>query len=120
MDVVANGTNCSNAQAPQYAAILTKMGATNVASAQRPSHGPPTSPPGLPTRGGSAAWAPTPRSRSSTSGASAGPRRIVAAGEVTLPVGSNTTTGGTHPAGASALIVADGIVQYLKSPGPLV
>ncbi len=30
MDIVANGTNCSNAQAPQYAAILTKMGATNV------------------------------------------------------------------------------------------
>lgn len=42
-----------------------------------------------------------------------------AAGEIVEPCGDNTTTGGTHPAGALALLISDGIKQYLTNPGPL-
>ena len=45
---------------------------------------------------------------------------VFAAGEDTEPNGSNTQTGGTHPAAVTAHAAAEGIIQYLASPGPLV
>jgi gluconate 2-dehydrogenase alpha chain len=45
---------------------------------------------------------------------------VFAAGEDTEPIGSNTQTGGTHPAAVTAHAAAEGITQYLASPGPLV
>jgi gluconate 2-dehydrogenase alpha chain len=44
---------------------------------------------------------------------------VFAGGEVTDTVGSNTS-GGSHAAGASAYVHAEGISKYLESPGPLV
>jgi gluconate 2-dehydrogenase alpha chain len=49
-----------------------------------------------------------------------GATNVFAAGEDTEPIGSNTQTGGTHPAAVTAGVCADGIQKYLQSPGPLV
>jgi gluconate 2-dehydrogenase alpha chain len=120
MDHIANGTNCSNDQAPTYGTILTKMGAANVT----------VSNPAVPlsahinswsahTRGGARIGVDPNVSVFNKWGQCWVAQNLFAAGEITLPTGDNTTTGGTHPAGASALIVADGIKQYLSSPGLL-
>ena len=45
---------------------------------------------------------------------------LFAAGEITMPTGDNTTTGGTHPAGPGSYVAAEGIKRYLQTPGPLV
>ncbi len=45
---------------------------------------------------------------------------LFAAGEVTDPVGDNTTVGGTHPAGTASYVAAEGIINHLQSPGMLV
>ncbi len=45
---------------------------------------------------------------------------LFAAGEVCHPTGDNTTTGGTHPAGPTSYVAAEGIKKYLQSPGDLV
>jgi gluconate 2-dehydrogenase alpha chain len=121
MDVVANGTNCSNDQAAAYEAILTKMGATNVslgaAATPLSSHITNWS---AHTRGGARMGTSPSTSVFNAWGQHWTAVNLFAAGEITLPNGDNVTTGGTHPAGASALIVADGIKQYLKSPDALV
>jgi gluconate 2-dehydrogenase alpha chain len=49
-----------------------------------------------------------------------GPINVFVAGEDTEPVGSNEQTGGTHPAAVTAHAAAEGILQYLKTPGSLV
>jgi gluconate 2-dehydrogenase alpha chain len=120
MDVVANGTNCSNDQAAAYEAILTKMGATNVTlgavSAPLSSHITNWS---AHTRGGARIGTDPSTSVFNAWGQHWNAVNLFAAGEITLPNGDNVTTGGTHPAGASALIVADGIKQYLATPGAL-
>jgi hypothetical protein len=41
---------------------------------------------------------------------------LFAVGEVSEPTGSNTTTGGTHPASAGAYVAAEGIKKYLQNP----
>jgi hypothetical protein len=45
---------------------------------------------------------------------------VFAAGEMTLPNGSETQTGGTHPDAMSYYMAAEGIQMYLANPGPLV
>lgn len=47
-------------------------------------------------------------------------QNFFAGGEITDTTGDNTTTGGTHPMSAQVYVVAEGIEQYLKSPGSLV
>lgn len=47
-------------------------------------------------------------------------QNLFAAGEVCHPTGDNTTTGGTHPAGPTSYVAAEGIKKYLQSPGDLV
>lgn len=47
-------------------------------------------------------------------------QNLFAAGEVCHPTGDNTTTGGTHPAGPTSYVAAEGIKKYLQSPGELV
>jgi gluconate 2-dehydrogenase alpha chain len=49
-----------------------------------------------------------------------GPNNLFVAGEDTIPIGSNEQTGGTHPAAVTAHAAAEGILQYIKTPGPLV
>jgi gluconate 2-dehydrogenase alpha chain len=121
LDQIANGTNCSNAQAAAYAAILTKMGATNVSSSAvqvpQSTHLQNWS---AHTRGGCRIGTDDTVSAFNMYGEQWNSPNLFAAGEITLPNGDNTTTGGTHPAGASALLVAEGIQMYLKSPSGLI
>ena len=120
LDHIANGTNCSNVQAAAYAAILTKMGASNVTTTavQTPlsvhvqnwsAH----------TRCGARIGVDPATSVFNKWGQTWGSQNLFATGEIVHPAGDNTTTGGTHPAGALALICAEGVQKYLKSPGLL-
>ncbi len=120
LDIGMNTVNCSNYLAPKYAEILTKMGASNVKT------GDPVT-----TETHASTW-----SHHIRGGARIGTdpnisvfnkwqqcwtsENLFAAGEITEPTGSNTTTGGTHPAGAGSYVAAEGIKKYLASPGPLV
>ena len=121
LDNIPNGTNCSNDQAPLYQAILQKMGATNVTLGS----------PAVPgtshitsftnhTRGGIRMGSDPTLSVFNKYGQSWTNQNFFAAGESVEPVGDNTTTGGTHPAGALALFIADGIKKYLTGPSFLV
>ena len=120
LDWGMNTVKCANYLAPKYADILTKMGASNVKTN-----------PAVSTESHTATWPAHIRG-----GARIGTdpnvsvfnkyqqcwtsENLFAAGEVTHPTGSNTTTGGTHPAGANSYVAAEGIKKYLLSPGPLV
>jgi gluconate 2-dehydrogenase alpha chain len=117
-----NGTKCSNDQAPLYQAILQKMGATNI-TLSAPAD--PTKPAQITswsnhTRGGLRIGTDKTLSAMNKWGESWTAENLFAAGEGLVPVGDNTTTGGTHPVGAMAFLNADGIKKYLASPGPLV
>ncbi len=121
LDNVANGTNCANDQASLYEAILNKMGASNVTVAQ------PATPLSAHvtswshhTRGGARIGSDPTVSVFNKWGQCWTSENLFAAGEIVEPVGSCTETGGTHPAGALALMTADGIKKYLASPGSLV
>jgi len=120
LDNLANGTNCANDQAPLYEAILNKMGASNVTVAQ------PAAPLSVHvnnwshhTRGGARIGTDPTLSVFNKWGQCWTSQNLFAVGEITEPVGSCTETGGTHPAGALALLTADGIQKYLASPGLL-
>jgi gluconate 2-dehydrogenase alpha chain len=120
LDYGTNYIKCANTLAPKYAELLTKMGATNVT----------TSDP-VTTESHATSW-----SAHIRGGARIGTdptisvfnkwqqcwtsENLFAAGEITEPTGDNTTTGGTHPAGAGSYVAAEGIKKYLASPGPLV
>lgn len=120
LDFGMNTVNCANYLAPKYAEILTKMGASNVKTN-----------PGVSTESHLATWPAHIRggARIGTDPAVSvfnkwqqcwTSENLFAAGEVTEPTGSNTTTGGTHPAGAGSYVAAEGIKKYLQSSGPLV
>jgi gluconate 2-dehydrogenase alpha chain len=120
LDWGMNGVKCSNYLAPKYADILTKMGASNVKVndpvsteshvATWPAH----------IRGGAKIGTDPKISVFNKWQQCWTSENLFAAGEVTEPTGSNTTTGGTHPAGAGSYVAAEGIKKYLQNPGPLV
>lgn len=115
-----NTVNCANYLAPKYAEILTKMGASNVKindPVSTESHT-PTWPAHI--RGGARIGSDPTISVFNKWQQCWTSENLFAAGEATEPTGSNTTTGGTHPAGAGSYVAAEGIKKYLQSPGPLV
>ena len=115
-----NNVKCANYLAPRYEDILTKMGATNVkvnAPVTTESH---TSTWPAHIRGGARIGSDPNLSVFNKWQQCWTSENLFAAGEVTHPTGSNTTTGGTHPAGANSYVAAEGIKKYLQSPGPLV
>ncbi len=119
MDWGMNATNCSNYMAPKFADILTKMGATNVTVSA-----PVTTESHTPTwlahiRGGARIGIDPTVSVFNKWQQCWTCENLFAAGEVTEPTGSNTTIGGTHPAGAGSYVAAEGIINYLKNPGML-
>ncbi|MCW3994834.1 MAG: hypothetical protein NWE98_01630 [Candidatus Bathyarchaeota archaeon] len=120
MDWGMNTVKCANYLAPKYAEILTKMGATNVTTSANVTTESHTATWPAHIRGGARAG-----SDQSTSVFNKWQQcwtceNLFAAGEATDATGSNTTTGGTHPAGAASYVAAEGIKKYLQSPGPLV
>ena len=121
IDYTGHGVKSSNYTAPLYAPILTKMGASNVTVGNAAVAGtaPPTSW-NIHIRGGARIG-----SNSSTSVFNKWHQswtvpNLFAGGEITDTVGGNDDTSGTHVAGTATLVAAEGIMQYLKSPGPLV
>ena len=115
-----NTVNCANYLAPKYADIMTKMGASNVktnAVVTTESHT-QTWPAHI--RGGARIGTDPNVSVFNKYQQCWTSENLFAAGEITHPTGSNTTTGGTHPAGANSYVAAEGIKKYLLSPGPLV
>ena len=119
MDWGMNSVKAANYLAPKYAEILEKMGASNVQITDPVS-----------TESHMFAWPAHIRG-----GARIGnnpaisvfnkwhqcwtSQNLFAAGEVCHPTGDNTTTGGTHPAGPTSYVAAEGIKKYLQSPGEL-
>ncbi len=119
LDWGINTVNCANYLAPKYAEILTKMGASNVKvsdSVNQESH---TSTWPAHIRGGARIGTDPNISVFNKWQQCWTCENLFAAGEITEPTGDNTTTGGTHPAGAGSYVAAEGIIKYLQSPGPL-
>lgn len=119
IDYGVNTTKCANYLAPKFADILTTMGASNVKVSDPinqihtwtwPAH----------IRGGARIGSDPNTSVFNKWQQCWTCENLFAAGEVTAPVGDNTTTGGTHPAGAMSYVAVDGIKKYLQTPGPLV
>ncbi len=115
-----NYLKCANYLAPKYADILTKMGASNVTvsnTVANPAHATSWS---HHIRGGARIGSDPTTSVFNKWQQCWTSENLFAAGEITEPTGDNTTTGGTHPAGAGSYVAAEGIKKYLQSPGPLV
>jgi gluconate 2-dehydrogenase alpha chain len=119
IDYGVNTTKCANYLAPKFADIITKMGASNVKTSDNvneihtftwPAH----------IRGGARIGSDQNTSVFNKWQQCWTSQNLFAAGEVTVPVGDNTTTGGTHPAGAMSYVAVEGIKKYLQNPGPLV
>jgi gluconate 2-dehydrogenase alpha chain len=119
IDYGVNTTKCANYLAPKFADILTKMGASNVKVSDPvneihtftwPAH----------IRGGARIGSDKNTSVFNKWQQCWTSPNLFAAGEVTVPVGDNTTTGGTHPAGAMSYVAAEGIKKYLQNPSALV
>lgn len=120
LDWGLNNVKCANYLAPKYAEILTKMGASNVKTNDPVTNESHTATWPAHIRGGARIGADTSNSVFNKWQQCWTSENLFAAGEVTHPTGSNTTTGGTHPAGANNYIAAEGIKKYLQSAGPLV
>lgn len=120
LDWGMNTVNCANYLAPMYATILTKMGASNVTTSPSVTTESHTSTWPAHMRGGARIGADPTVSVFNKYQQCWTCENLFAAGEATEPTGSNTTIGGTHPAGAGSYVAAESIIRYLQSPGPLV
>lgn len=121
IDYSPNGTNASNDSVRLWSPVVEKMGVTITTGAAAVAGSTHETAFGIHIRGGirigaSASLSALNQWQQIWSGAI----NVFAAGEDTEPVGSNEQTGGTHPAAVTSHAAAEGIMQYLKSPGPLV
>jgi gluconate 2-dehydrogenase alpha chain len=120
LDYGLNTVKAANYLAPFYAEILKKMGASNVTVSDPVSY--ETHAVSYPAhiRGGARIGSDPALSVFNKWQQCWASENFFGAGEVTEPTGSNTTVGGTHPAGAGSYVAAEGIKKYLQTPGPLV
>jgi gluconate 2-dehydrogenase alpha chain len=120
LDYGTNYIKCANNLAPKYAELLTKMGATNVTTSDPVTTETHASSWSAHIRGGARIGTDPTISVFNKWQQCWTSENLFAAGEITEPTGDNTTTGGTHPAGAGSYVAAEGIKKYLASPGMLV
>jgi gluconate 2-dehydrogenase alpha chain len=114
-----NDINCSNYLAPKFAAILTKMGASNVTTSPMASTPSQNYAWQAHMRGGARLGVDPSTSVFNKWQQCWTSQNLFAAGEICNTTGDNTTAG-THAIGPTAYVAAEGIQMYLKSPGPLV
>lgn len=121
LDVSKNYFECANYMAPQFEEILINAGASNV-QVSNPVSGENQHIHAWPAhiRGGARIGTDPAISVFNKWQQCWTCENLFAAGEITEPMGDNTTTGGTHPAGPGSYVAAEGIKRYLQSPGPLV
>jgi len=120
LDWGMNTVNCANYLAPMYANILRRMGATNVQVSDPVNTESHVSTWPHHIRGGARIGSDPNTSVFNKWYQCWTSENLFAAGEITMPTGDNTTTGGTHPAGPGSYVAAEGIKRYLQTPGPLV
>ena len=120
-DYAPNSANASNDSVRLWTPVVEKMGVTiTTGAAVSPGTTHETSW-GIHIRGGIRIGNdPTTSALNRWQQIWSGATNVFSAGEDTEPIGSNTQTGGTHPAAVTAHAAADGIKMYLASPGPLV
>jgi gluconate 2-dehydrogenase alpha chain len=120
-DYAPNAANASNDAPRLWSPVIQKMGVTITTGAAVTPGSAHEASWGIHIRGGIRIGSdPTTSALNKWQQIWAGAINVFAAGEDTEPIGSNTQTGGTHPAAVTAHAAADGIQKYLKSPGPLV
>ena len=120
-DYSPNGTNASNDSVRLWTPVVQKMGVTITTGAPAVPGSTHEVSYGIHIRGGVRIGSdPTLSALNKWQQVWSGATNVFVAGEDTEPVGSNEQTGGTHPAAVTAHAAAEGIMMYLKSPGPLV
>jgi gluconate 2-dehydrogenase alpha chain len=119
-DYAPNSANASNDSVRLWSPVVAKMGVTVTTGAAVTPGTAHEASWGIHIRGGCRiGLEPSTSALNQWQQIWSGALNVFAAGEDTEPIGSNTQTGGTHPAAVTSHAAADGIQMYLKSPGAL-
>lgn len=120
IDYAPNSANASNDSVRLWSPVVTKMGVNITTGAAVTAGSTHESSWGIHIRGGIRIGSdPTTSALNKWQQIWAGAINVFAAGEDTEPIGSNTQTGGTHPAAVTAGVASDALKMYLTSPGLL-